>query len=290
VTGGLFDPRILTDLERLGYRGAPIGVAHGDAAGDDSATGPGPNDVERSRAGLDAPGSTTDWLLLDGRRPDVALGAPVDLGGIGKGLALRWAWHRLWPGFRAPVGAGALLEAGGDVVAAGPAPEGGPWLVGIEDASAGGPSGAPDPGSGPAPDRASGPAPDPATGFAPDPWSGPAPDPALGPIAVVAIERGAVCTSSITIHRWRDPVGRTVHHLVHPATGRPGGEGLLAVTVAGPDPAWAEVWSKALFLEGARGIADAARRRGLAAWWIDMDGRLRMTPAARPRTVWMGEG
>ena len=40
-----------------------------------------------------------------------------------------------------------------------------------------------------------------------------------------------------------------------PATGDPGGAGLRAVTVAGSDPAWAEVWSKALFLEGRRGIA-----------------------------------
>jgi len=64
------------------------------------------------------------------------LGAPLDTGGIGKGLALRWAWHSLEPALGER---GAILEAGGD----------------------------------------------------------------------------------------------------------PGGEGLLATTVAAPDPAWAEVWSKA---------------------------------------------
>ena len=63
--------------------------------------------------------------------------------------------------------------------------------------------------------------------------------------------------------------------------------GLLAVTVAGPDPAWAEVWSKALFVEGAATIASLARARGLAAWWVAADGTLEMTPAARIRTRWV---
>ncbi|MBA3875894.1 MAG: hypothetical protein C0498_02990 [Anaerolinea sp.] len=54
-------------------------------------------------------------------------------------------------------------------------------------------------------------------------------------------------------------------HLIDPRTGEPGGNGLVAVTVATRDPAWAEVWSKALFLEGHRAIAAAARARGLAA-------------------------
>ena len=54
---------------------------------------------------------------------------PVDLGGIGKGLTLRWAplassWHR---------SRRFLLEAGGDLVARGYEPDGDRWLVGIED-------------------------------------------------------------------------------------------------------------------------------------------------------------
>jgi thiamine biosynthesis lipoprotein len=58
------------------------------------------------------------------------------------------------------------------------------------------------------------------------------------------------------------------------------------VTVAGPDPAWAEVWSKSLFLAGVEGIGPLARSRGLASWWIRADGELEMTPAARLRTTW----
>ena len=88
------------------------------------------------------------------------------------------------------------------------------------------------------------------------------------------------------MHAWLTD-GRPVHHLLDPATGQPGGDGLLAVTVAASDPAWAEVWSKTLFLAGRGGIADLARRRGLAAWWSGEDGSLEMTPAARVRTVWV---
>ena len=169
------------------------------------------------------------------------LGAAVDPGGLGKGLALRWAWRRMEAGLH---DRGALLEAGGDIVGrAAPGDE--PWRVGIED-----PSGAAD------------------------------------PLAVIALADGAVCTSSIARQRWIDPLDRPAHHLIDPATGEPGGAGLLAVTVAGPDPAWAEVWSKALFLAGAVAIGDEARRRGLAAWWVESDGTLRMTPAARQRTTW----
>ena len=81
--------------------------------------------------------------------------------------------------------------------------------------------------------------------------------------------------------------GRPVHHLLDPRTGEPANGGLLAVTVHGPDPAWAEVWSKSLFIEGRVGIVATARARGLAAWWVTDDGTLEMTPAARERTAWV---
>ena len=186
------------------------------------------------------------WLHRDPRSRSVAIAAPVDLGGIGKGLALRWAVAVLGaavPGI-ANGTAGALLEAGGDLVARGLAPQPGPWLIGIESPVA------------------------------------------HEEIAVVELADGAVCTSSTGIHAWTTADGRAVHHLLDPRTGEPGGGGLVSVTVAGPDPAWAEVWSKSLFLEGARGIGPRARALGLAAWWIREDGVLEMTPAARVRTAW----
>lgn len=70
-----------------------------------------------------------------------------------------------------------------------------------------------------------------------------------------------------------------------PRPGTPAGHELRAVTVAGPDPASAEVWTKTLFIEGPRRIGDDAQARGLAAWWVEADGTLRMTPAARLQTA-----
>ena len=96
----------------------------------------------------------------------------------------------------------------------------------------------------------------------------------------------AVATSSIRVHRWSVD-GRDVHHILDPRTGEPADRGLLSVTVAGPDPVWAEVWSKVLFVTGRSAIADEARSRGLAAWWVAHDGSLEMTADARWRTVWV---
>ena len=53
---------------------------------------------------------------------------PVDLGGIGKGLAVRWASQEL-----SGAGMAVLVEAGGDLHGAGPGPDGGGWLVAVED-------------------------------------------------------------------------------------------------------------------------------------------------------------
>ncbi len=59
------------------------------------------------------------------------------------------------------------------------------------------------------------------------------------------------------------------------------------MTVAGRDPAWAEVWSKALFIGGRASVASEARARGLAAWWVTDGGAFEMTPAARAMTIWV---
>jgi len=219
ITCGRFDPRVLVDLERLGYRGAELGGSR-----------QSPADAARA------------WLERDPRRSAVRAMVPLDSGGIGKGLALRWAWRAIEPDLG---GRGALLEAGGDLIGREPGPGGPAWLVGIED-----PAGE------------------------------------ATPLAVVALASGALSTSSVAITNWRAPDGRPVHHLLDPRTGEPGGDGLLAVTVAGADPAWSEVWSKALFLAGERAIGDEARRRDLAAWGVEGDGSLHLTPAARLRTIW----
>jgi thiamine biosynthesis lipoprotein len=223
VTGGRFDPRVLMDLDRLGYRGAPLTT-------DESIGGAGAT-------------TTLSGSRMVGRvgRHEVTLDRPVDLGGIGKGLALRWSAAELErDGLR-----DFLIEAGGDLVARGLDASGGPWLIGIED-----------------------------------------PTEARDHLAVIAVVDAAVATSSLRVHRWTVD-GRDVHHLLDPRTGEPAEAGLLSVTVAGPDPAWAEVWSKVLFIGGRAGIATEARSRGLAAWWVADDGTLEMTADARRRTVWV---
>jgi FAD:protein FMN transferase len=228
MTGGRFDPRVLRDLDRLGYRGAALpATTAGGSSGDGS--------LATDRA--------TDRIVTCEPGGGIRLRTPIDLGGIGKGLALRWAAARVRRLLEA--GTGALLEAGGDIVGFGLGPGEGAWPVGIED-----PAGGQD-------------------------------------LAVVALDEGALATSSVRVHRWQDPDGSSVHHLLDPVTGRPGGAGLLAVTVAAGDPAWAEVRTKQLFLAGPSGIGGLARSLGLAAWWVLESGTLEMTPAARVQTIWV---
>jgi thiamine biosynthesis lipoprotein len=222
VTCGRFDAGILDTLERLGEHGARL---------------------ERD------PDTPLAVSLAERTSRVHVPPVPLDRGGVGKGLALRWAGRSAL--YELPPGAGLLLEAGGDLIATGEPPEGA-WLVGIEDPVA-------------------------------------APGADTPPIVVLALAAGAVATSSIRVRNWIGPDGRPVHHLVDPVTREPARTGLLAVTVAHDDPAWAEIWSKALFMTGREGIAREARARGLPAWWVDDRGHLGMTPDARVRTAWAAE-
>lgn len=214
-TGGLFDPRVLGSLEAIGYAGA----AH--------------PPVE--------PSDDPVWL---GRRPrprTVRLMAPLDLGGIGKGLAVRWGARIV-----ERVAGNYLLNAGGDLLADGPGPDGDGWHVGVEDPRE--------------PSRL---------------------------LAVLRTRtRTAICTSSISRLRWRYG-NNEVHHLIDPRSGKPGGAGLLAVTVMSHDPAWTEVWSKALFLRGGDGIADAAR--DTQALWVLPDGRVGCGERMSEHLIWQRE-
>ena len=117
LTEGLFDPRVLRVLTAYGYdmslpfEGRSVAL-HG-------------VDPDRAPRRL-----RRAWKpRFDESRNAVRIGRdPVDLGGIGKGLAVRWAAERL-------VGAGraALVDAGGDVMAIGAGPEGTGWMVAVEN-------------------------------------------------------------------------------------------------------------------------------------------------------------
>ena len=228
LTGGAFDPRVLHDLDRLGYRGAAI-------------DGPG------VKVGAEASSASQSRVVERCADGTMRVDAPIELGGIGKGLALRWGAVRVRRAL--PPASGALIEAGGDLVSVGDPPEG-RWRIGLEDPAGG-----------------------------------------SEPLAVVEVPTGAISTSSILVNRWVGTDGQIVHHLLDPRSGEPAAAGVIAVTVAAADPAWAEVRTKQLFLAGRRSIGPLARSLGLAAWWVTSDGRVEMTPGARTQTVWLrGEG
>jgi thiamine biosynthesis lipoprotein len=169
-------------------------------------------------------------------------GHPIDLGGIGKGLAVRWAADTL-----RGAAAAALVEAGGDLIALGPGPNGDGWWVGVDDPLA-------------------------------------APKGAGDPVAVLRLVDQACATSSTALRRWTAG-GRPAHHLIDPRTGAPADPAVASVTVVADDPAEAEVWSKALLLLGAR-AAERARDRGLAAYVQHADGRRVATPALEAHLAW----
>ena len=226
-SGGRFDPRVLKNLLSIGYESSlPFEVGN-------VVTTP---DVQPPRVW-----STSPWRFHEDRRTrSIHLGGtPIDLGGIGKGLAVRWASERL-----ARDSDDYLVEAGGDCYCAGRSPDGGAWRVGVED-----------------------------------------PHDGKDPIAVLAVSNRGIATSSTKLRRWRS--GTTpVHHLIDPRTGQPGGDGLGAVTVMDDDPAKAEVWSKVLFLEGARGIERAARDHAVDAFWIRDDGSFSYSDTLALSLLW----
>lgn len=117
LTGGLFDPRVLLALGRLGYdRSLPF------------AAGP----VHTPEAAQPSPLVSPWEPVFDDEARTVRIGPdPVDLGGIGKGLALRWAATLLEDATCH------LVDAGGDCVFAGGGPDGTGWRIGIEDPAGG---------------------------------------------------------------------------------------------------------------------------------------------------------
>ena len=112
LSGGLFDPAILPDLESAGYDRSFELMAADAGAG---ATNPPPRS-----------GSIAD-VALD--RGQMTVQAPpavrLDLGGIGKGYAVDRAALELAPAVDF------LIDAGGDIFASGHGPDGDGWVVAV---------------------------------------------------------------------------------------------------------------------------------------------------------------
>ena len=141
-TGGLFDPRIHDTLVSWGYdRSLPFadGNVVRDGADLRAVALPREPDLPTPRSRIDEPAAVAPWrpqvITRDGLCRVNLGGSRIDLGGIGKGLAVRWAAAEL-----AGAGTGYLVDAGGDGAFGGTGPEGGGWRVGVED-----PAGGPDP-------------------------------------------------------------------------------------------------------------------------------------------------
>ena len=82
-------------------------------------------------------------------------------------------------------------------------------------------------------------------------------DPLTGtPAEVVSVGRGAVATSGIDVHLWKDAAGGYSHHLIDPATGAPAWTGLVCAAARAPTALEADVLAKAALLGGPQRAAE----------------------------------
>lgn len=125
-TGGLFDPRIHDRLVELGYDRSfhLLASVH---ENDPGACAPAPAPADRFPRNAWRPWAIPGLRLVNLR------GERIDLGGIGKGMALRRATERM-----RPVARNFLLDAGGDLYASGVPGEAHAWRVGVEPPSGSG--------------------------------------------------------------------------------------------------------------------------------------------------------
>lgn len=193
-TAGRFDPSVLPALEAIGYdrsieqvRAEPPGLG----------TAPG----------LSCISGVSRWarVRIDHATGEVTLppGMRIDFGGIAKGafvdlLADSFA-H--WPG--------GSIDAGGDAMVWGEAPDGRAWHIGIEDPHA--------------------------------------PEHEALLVDVPAGSRVGIATSGTHRRRWLAG-GREVHHLIDPRTGQPASGAVQSVTALAESVTAAEIAAKAVLL------------------------------------------
>ncbi|MEO8329255.1 MAG: FAD:protein FMN transferase [Candidatus Nanopelagicales bacterium] len=117
ITGGLFDPRVLTSLVANGYD-STLPFRTGGVQLHARSSPPPPLDIENA------------WSPdIDVARRAVRLGDhPIDLGGIGKSYAVMRV-----ASFFTGTDTSFLINAGGDCYAEGTGPAGDGWLIGVED-------------------------------------------------------------------------------------------------------------------------------------------------------------
>jgi thiamine biosynthesis lipoprotein len=184
--------------------GEPPGSGNLDGSGDPA----GSRDLAGTRAFAAVPGWRTIRVDPEASTVGVGQGVSLDLGATAKALAADHGAREA----RQAAGCGVLVNLGGDLAIAAPAPDDG-WRVRVTD------------------DHRSGPE-------APGQW--------------IAIAGGGLATSSTAVRRWRDGEGETVHHLLDPATGRPAGGGWRTVSVAAATCLDANIATTAAIVRGDR--------------------------------------
>lgn len=238
ATAGRFDPSVHDAMVRLGYdRSAEQLERHrgGETAGS-PADGP-PSHVGVGvdvgvGVGVGVGAPGCADIDIDPVRRTVRFGPGVALDPGGIGKGL--AGDLLVAELLAGGAVGAMVNLGGDTVVAGRPPRDTGWQVGV--AHPHGPDG-----------------------------SGQA------LCAVVGLSVGAVATSTRLERRWEHN-GRTNHHLVDPATGRPLGGDVDAITVMASAGWWAEALAKACFVAGPGEAAGLLRAAGATGLLVRSDG------------------
>lgn len=126
VTDGMFDPALLSQLERIGYDRDFNDLARDALVANDTPL----RSVEAPRLG-----GAWRGIELDAERKQVKLpvGARLDLGGIAKGWAADGALERFFGDFE-----GVLIDVGADMRVYGHDENGEPWPLAIRDPRSGG--------------------------------------------------------------------------------------------------------------------------------------------------------
>lgn len=233
-TEGKFDPRILGTLKHLGYEKSfdANAAAHGSSAPLLQVAKPW----------------HPQFADTDGNRSIHLGGSPIDLGGIGKGVAVDTISELLRS--KAPSG---FINAGGDLQCWGVNADREPWRIAIDDPFAS---------------------------------SGETTEPAA-PAAVLQLTKTGLATSSTRKRRWVTSDGSLMHHLIDPATGLPADNSLISVTVIHERTKVAETLTKELLLSGASKIAHQADARQIPALWVDAHGKVSFTESMKEAVLWV---
>ncbi len=90
-------------------------------------------------------------------------------------------------------------------------------------------------------------------------------------LAVRRLSGDAIVTSATRFRRWTRG-GRTLHHIIDPASGAPADRGVVAVVAQADEAWWAEGVAKAALVAGVDGGLDLLERVGVAAVVVETDG------------------